>query len=570
MSRFRISPALWDKIHHYSSFPQTGVSLQQMVLFGQNPSQGTLLKASQFLAEELPIRLSHRVKELDELPDGLAEMDGVRRVKEWYAESFQDLVTFPPPKLEPSLRDALMMPPSENQIPFPVATPNPSLHPHVDDEPGGSSLQRHHPSQSTWGGQAGWRGYGYGEGTGTGPNGQGYSNSYFSPPPKDLVYPPEVHEYNDKFTRMIERIKKRHDPTVTTVAQGILEWKRQTHRGGLLMGAGMQSFLDRFYMSRSHICFELLKNSLRAVVERHGVENEDSFPPIKVVVVEGKEDLTIKISDEGGGIPRSAMPQIWTYMYTTMSEAQDLDSIAQNDFKAPMAGFGYGLPLSRLGYGTAILSIPPPPFTEMATSAPLVRKPLFGGAIEIDIPSSFMDVSDFRQVPDTQEVYVCHDDETSLVMEILDVVTEGEAKSDLFEAANALAHDNAALSSKIETAAPTTPTPAQVLPALSQGNSLTSLPTPQPVILMGTQSVQKFNSNPPPPPDDVIIFLALWRVLLPNSTNERGPGRKADVLCTVNVNRGKDGIAEVDKVKEWFPNAVKGMKIVNYGLFVES
>lgn len=85
--------------------------------------------------------------------------------------------------------------------------------------------------------------------------------------------------------------------------------------------------------------------------------------------MEGKEDLTIKISDEGGGIPRSAvseherfnrrhkltlvlhalqMPQIWTYMYTTMSEAQDLDSVAQNDFKAPMAGFGYGLPLSRL------------------------------------------------------------------------------------------------------------------------------------------------------------------------------------------------------------------------------
>jgi pyruvate dehydrogenase kinase 2/3/4 len=98
----------------------------------------------------------------------------------------------------------------------------------------------------------------------------------------------------------------------------------------------------------SHICFELLKNSLRAVVERYGIENEDDFPPIKVIVVEGKEDITVKLSDEGGGIPRSAIPLIWTYMYTTM-ESQGLDSdFHSTDFKAPMAGFGYGLPLSRL------------------------------------------------------------------------------------------------------------------------------------------------------------------------------------------------------------------------------
>lgn len=98
----------------------------------------------------------------------------------------------------------------------------------------------------------------------------------------------------------------------------------------------------------SHICFELLKNSLRAVVERYGEENEDSFPPVKVIVVEGSEDITIKISDEGGGIPRSALPVIWTYLYTTMSDEGLEATIESSDFKAPMAGFGYGLPLSRL------------------------------------------------------------------------------------------------------------------------------------------------------------------------------------------------------------------------------
>jgi hypothetical protein len=50
---------------------------------------GTLFRASQFLAEELPIRLAHRVQELHTLPDGLNEMPSVKKVAEWYAQSFE-------------------------------------------------------------------------------------------------------------------------------------------------------------------------------------------------------------------------------------------------------------------------------------------------------------------------------------------------------------------------------------------------------------------------------------------------------------------------------------------------
>lgn len=66
-------------------------------------------------------------------------------------------------------------------------------------------------------------------------------------------WPPEVHDYNKRFTKTLDAIKRRHDPTVTTVAQGVLEWKQnqRTQRIGL----DVQSWLDRFYMSRIGIRF---------------------------------------------------------------------------------------------------------------------------------------------------------------------------------------------------------------------------------------------------------------------------------------------------------------------------
>ena len=66
-----------------------------------------------------------------------------------------------------------------------------------------------------------------------------------------------------------------------------------------------------------YIMLELLKNSMRATVEWHGVDGD--FPPIKVVIADGKdnEDVVIKVSDEGGGIPRSNLKKIWSYLFTT-------------------------------------------------------------------------------------------------------------------------------------------------------------------------------------------------------------------------------------------------------------
>ena len=64
----------------------------------------------------------------------------------------------------------------------------------------------------------------------------------------ELACTPEMTTYTDTFVKTIENIKRRHDPVVTTVAQGILEYKEK-HNANLI-DTDVQQFLDRFYMSR--------------------------------------------------------------------------------------------------------------------------------------------------------------------------------------------------------------------------------------------------------------------------------------------------------------------------------
>ncbi|XP_040328546.1 pyruvate dehydrogenase kinase, isozyme 4 isoform X2 [Prionailurus bengalensis] len=90
-----------------------------------------------------------------------------------------------------------------------------------------------------------------------------------------------------------------------------------------------------------HMLFELFKNAMRATVEHQ--ENWPSLTPIEVIVVLGKEDLTIKISDRGGGVPLRIIDRLFSYTYSTAPTP-----VMDNSRNAPLAGFGYGLPISRL------------------------------------------------------------------------------------------------------------------------------------------------------------------------------------------------------------------------------
>lgn len=95
-----------------------------------------------------------------------------------------------------------------------------------------------------------------------------------------------------------------------------------------------------------YIMVELLKNSARATVET--CENRTSLKERPIVVTIGADltQVAIRVRDRAGGIPFSERDRVWSYMYSTASKKGKAGAFVQEG--TPLAGYGVGLPLSRL------------------------------------------------------------------------------------------------------------------------------------------------------------------------------------------------------------------------------
>ena len=61
---------------------------------------------------------------------------------------------------------------------------------------------------------------------------------------------------------------------------------------------------------------------------------------------------------------------------------------------------------------------------------PTGRRELFGGAITVDLPTRMVDVSEFRPVPDNQEVWTDADRDESIIVELLERVDVGPSDAE--------------------------------------------------------------------------------------------------------------------------------------------
>ncbi|ETI24622.1 hypothetical protein G647_03991 [Cladophialophora carrionii CBS 160.54] len=61
-----------------------------------------------------------------------------------------------------------------------------------------------------------------------------------------------------------------------------------------------------------YVVGELLRNSVQAVMERYK-DTRETPPPIDVLICEAPQNVVIRISDQGGGIPRDITPFLWSF-----------------------------------------------------------------------------------------------------------------------------------------------------------------------------------------------------------------------------------------------------------------
>ena len=336
-----------DLLFPLSEMAATPVTLQTLYNIGKDPTQEDLMAFAQFLRRELAIRMAQRAVELSRLPHGLSEKSTILEVCGWYAEATSKLVHSEIPNT-PELENAFTKLLKSMLRDHTSVVRNLALGcMEVKREVGPDVWVRIHGDidrvlKSFYTSRIGVRFLMEQHITARDrlPGFCGIIQQACKPDEVAHNAAADASNLCYKFTGAAPPIKI------------LCKTKKE-------LGATTVTYVS------SHIHYmltELLKNSMRAVVQHHYTPgaSSKSLPPVTVVIVRGEEDVTIRVSDEGGGIPRSQLGNMFSFLHSTApvlhskqhgdsrdSTSQPGQMRATSDNTPVLAGWGVGLPLSR-------------------------------------------------------------------------------------------------------------------------------------------------------------------------------------------------------------------------------
>lgn len=342
----RVTRVVYNKlatlINSYSNYNPSPLSLKKFADFGRSlqhveSKRAVEIKSFEFLKEELLVRLAAMSKEMLYLPEKLIKTSSVQMVHSWYMQSFEEMLTHKESKAS-----------DDNLKKFNKTLNNIVIrHADVVEKMAMGILQ----VQET-----------YGIDTKSEQNIQYFLDRF-------LMSRISIRMLINQHLMMFSEKKPDHPLQIGAIdphcdVLSVLEdaysnakflcdqYYLCSPKNELVKKNAVEKDSDKIELvyvpsHLYHIAFELYKNAMRAVIEHHG-EAAKEYPSIQTLVVKGKEDLSIRITDFGGGIPQSKLPQVFKYMYSTAPRPAIDSDVYSTQTTAPLAGYGYGLPLSRL------------------------------------------------------------------------------------------------------------------------------------------------------------------------------------------------------------------------------
>ncbi|KAI9483826.1 MAG: mitochondrial pyruvate dehydrogenase kinase-like protein [Benjaminiella poitrasii] len=325
-----------DQITNYASKPIKPVTLKQLVRFGQPPLSDESLEACiRYAKTELPVRLARRVRAFQSLPFIVGTNPYIKEIYNLYYNSFDSLVKY--------------------------ASPNDNNDDYIDKLK--AFVERHSDNIPTLA--------------------RGFLEC------KQYMNTQEMARFLDDMIQARIGIRLIAEQAIALKQQrtdhdgliGIIDTRLQPNRlirhctdfvGELCefnYGQAPEAVIDGHTdfeftyvpVHLEYILTELLKNAYRATVENHRrLGRTTELPPIQITLSQGRQDMSIRIRDQGNGIRHEDLERVFEYSYTTVAkeddEGDDPSSIfqgitemaMQSGVGGPLAGLGFGLPLARM------------------------------------------------------------------------------------------------------------------------------------------------------------------------------------------------------------------------------
>ncbi|KAK1166136.1 pyruvate dehydrogenase (acetyl-transferring) kinase isozyme 1, mitochondrial isoform X1 [Acipenser oxyrinchus oxyrinchus] len=323
---------LGKQVNVYSRFSPSPLSMKQFLDFGsENACERTSFV---FLRQELPVRLANIMKEINLLPDNLLKTPSVQLVQSWYLQSLKEILDFKDQSAE-----------NEKVI-------------HDFTDAVIKIRNRHNDVIPTMAQGVVEYKECYGTDQVSSQNVQYFLNRFYMSRisirmllnQHTLLFGGKV-KVNPAHPKQIGSI----DPSCNVVKVIKDAYENASRLCDLYYMNSPELKIEEFNAKERekpttvvyvpshlyHMVFELFKNAMRATMEFSG--DALTHPAIKVSVALGNEDLTVKISDRGGGVPLRKIDRLFTYTYSTAPRP-----CMETSRATPLAGFGYGLPISRL------------------------------------------------------------------------------------------------------------------------------------------------------------------------------------------------------------------------------